>query len=180
MLWEKARVGWFERIALKHVYYHMWNRSQSMFDAWDRVLRAVALGWPWGMGWGGRWEGQDGEHMYTHSWLMWMYGKNHHNIIKQKQWHPTPVLLPGKSMDRGAWKAAVHGVSRSRTQLSDFTVFFHFHALEKEMATFQCSCLENSWDRGAWWAPAYGVAQSRTWLKRLSSSSSIACSLPKI
>ena len=29
-LWEKARVGWFERIALKHVYYHMWNRSPSL------------------------------------------------------------------------------------------------------------------------------------------------------
>ena len=50
-------------------------------------------------------------------------------------WHPTPVLLPGKSMDGGAWKAAVHGVARNRTQLSDFTFTFHFHALEKEMAT---------------------------------------------
>ena len=38
-------------------------------------------------------------------------------------------------MERGARWAAVHGVSRSRTQLSDFTLFFHFLALEKEMAT---------------------------------------------
>ena len=38
-------------------------------------------------------------------------------------------------MDGGAWKAAVHGVAKSRTQLSDFTFTFHFHALEKEMAT---------------------------------------------
>ena len=38
-------------------------------------------------------------------------------------------------MDRGAWWAAVHGVMKSRTQLSDFTFIFHFHALEKEMAT---------------------------------------------
>ena len=38
-------------------------------------------------------------------------------------------------MDGGAWWAAVLGVARSRTQLSDFTLFFHFHALEKEMAT---------------------------------------------
>ena len=38
-------------------------------------------------------------------------------------------------MDGGAWKAAVHGVAKSRTRLSDFTVTFHFHALEKEMAT---------------------------------------------
>ena len=38
-------------------------------------------------------------------------------------------------MDRGAWKAAVHGVAKGRTRLSDFTFTFHFHTLEKEMAT---------------------------------------------
>ena len=38
-------------------------------------------------------------------------------------------------MDREACRAAVHGVTRSRTRLSDFTLFFHFHALEKEIAT---------------------------------------------
>ena len=53
----------------------------------------------------------------------------------RRQWHPTPVLLPGKSHDGGAWWAAVHGVAKSRTRLSDFTFNFHFHALEKEMAT---------------------------------------------
>ena len=37
-------------------------------------------------------------------------------------------------MDRGAWQAAVHGVAKSQTQLSDFPFTFHFHALEKEMA----------------------------------------------
>ena len=38
-------------------------------------------------------------------------------------------------MDREAWRAAIHGVTKSWTQLSDFTFPFHFHALEKEMAT---------------------------------------------
>ena len=38
-------------------------------------------------------------------------------------------------MDRGAWKAAVHGVAEIRTRLSDFTFTFHFHSLEREMAT---------------------------------------------
>ena len=38
-------------------------------------------------------------------------------------------------MDGGVWKAAVHGVAKSRTRLSDFTSTFYFHALEKEMAT---------------------------------------------
>ena len=38
-------------------------------------------------------------------------------------------------MDGGTWKAAVHGVAEGLTQMSDFTFTFHFHALEKEMAT---------------------------------------------
>ena len=38
-------------------------------------------------------------------------------------------------IDREAWRAAVHGVAKSQTRLSDFTLTFHFHALEKEMAT---------------------------------------------
>ena len=103
--------------------------------------------------------------------------------LPSSQWHPTPVLLPGKShgrrslvgcspwgheesdtterlpihfslsrigeengnplqysclenpMDGGAWWAAVHGVAKGRTRLCDFTFTFHFHALEKKMAT---------------------------------------------
>ena len=38
-------------------------------------------------------------------------------------------------MDGGAWKAAFHGVAEGQTRLSNFTLTFHFHALEKEMAT---------------------------------------------
>ena len=49
--------------------------------------------------------------------------------------HPTPVLLPGKSHGRRSLEAAVHGVAEGRTQLSDFTFAFHFHTLEREMAT---------------------------------------------
>ena len=59
-----------------------------------------------------------------------------HSLVKAsggRQWHPTPVLLPGKSH---GWRslAAVHGVARSQTWLNDFTFTFHFQALEKEMA----------------------------------------------
>ena len=61
---------------------------------------------------------------------------------------------------------------RSQTRLSNFTFTFHFHALEKEMATHSSVLAWRiSKDRGAWWAAVYGVAQSRTRLKRLSSSS---------
>ena len=49
----------------------------------------------------------------------------------------TPLQYSGleNPMDGGAWQAAVHGVAKSRTRLSDFTFTFHSHALEKEMAT---------------------------------------------
>ena len=47
----------------------------------------------------------------------------------------TPVLMPGKSHGRRSWWAAVHGIAKSLTRLSDFTFTFHFHALEKDMAT---------------------------------------------
>ena len=53
----------------------------------------------------------------------------------RRQWQPTPILLPENPMNGGARKAAVHGVAKSWTQLSDFIFTFHFHALEKEMAT---------------------------------------------
>ena len=48
---------------------------------------------------------------------------------------PHSSALAWSPMDGGAWWAAVHGVTKSRTQLSDFTFTFHFHALEKEIAT---------------------------------------------
>ena len=70
-------------------------------------------------------------------------------------------------MDGGACWAAVHGVTKSWTQLSDFIFTFHFHALEKEMAT-HFSVL--AWRIPGTWAAINGIAQSRTRLKRLSSS----------
>ena len=48
--------------------------------------------------------------------------------------YPLQYSCLANPMDGGAWKAAVHGVAKSQTQLSDFTFTFHFHALEKEMA----------------------------------------------
>ena len=68
-------------------------------------------------------------------WRIWVSTYPQLAPTWRRQRQLTPVLLPGKSMDRGAWWAAVHGVEKSRTRLSDFTFTFHFHALEKEMAT---------------------------------------------
>ena len=53
----------------------------------------------------------------------------------RRQWHPTPVLLPGKSHGQRSLVGYSPWIAKSRTGLSDFTFTFHFHALEKEMAT---------------------------------------------
>ena len=55
--------------------------------------------------------------------------------VQRRRWHPLQYSCLENPVDRGAWWAAVHGVAKSQTQLSDFTLTFHFHALEKEMAT---------------------------------------------
>ena len=74
------------------------------------------------------------------------------------------------SVDRGAWWAAVHGVSQSRTWLKQ--LIMHACIGEGNGNPLQYSCLENARDREAWWVVVYGVAQSRTRLKQLCSSSS--------
>ena len=62
--------------------------------------------------------------------------KGKKRVLERRQWQPTSVLLPGKSHGRRSLvQAAVHGVAKSWRQLNDFTFTFHFHALEKEMAT---------------------------------------------
>ena len=74
-------------------------------------------------------------------------------------------------MGGGSWKGAVHGVAKSRIRLSDFTFTFHFHGLEKEMATHSSVLawrIPGTGEPGG--LPSYGVAQSRTRLKRLSTS----------
>ena len=91
----------------------------------------------------------------------------------RRQWHPTPVLLPGKSHGR----RSLVGCSPWGCKESDTSERLHFHFLlscigEGNGNPLQCSCLENPRDGGAWWAVIYGVTQSWTRLKWLSSSSS--------
>jgi len=74
-------------------------------------------------------------------------------------------------MDGGAWWAAVHGVAKSQTRLSDFTFTFSLSCIgEGNGNPLQCSCLENPRGRRAWWADVYRVTQSLTRLKGLSSN----------
>ena len=81
----------------------------------------------------------------------------------RRQWHPTPVLLPGKSH---GWRSLV-GCSPWGREKSDTTKQLHFHFSlscigEGNGNPLQCSCLEDPRDREAWWAVVCGVAQSRT------------------
>ena len=90
----------------------------------------------------------------------------------RRRWHPTPVLLPGKSHGQ----RSLVGCSPWGHEESDTTERLHFHVslscIGEDGNPLQCSCLENPRDGGACWAAVYGVTQSRTRLKRLSSSSS--------
>ena len=56
-------------------------------------------------------------------------------VIREGNGNPLQYSCLENPMDGGAWKAAVHGVTEGRPRPSDFTLTFHFHALEKEMAT---------------------------------------------
>ena len=96
-------------------------------------------------------------------------------VLQRRQWHPTPVLLPGKSHGR----RSLVGCSPWGYYESGTTERLHFHFSlscigEGNGNPLQCSCLENPRDGGAWWASVYGVAQSRTRLKWLSSSSRVS------
>ena len=84
-------------------------------------------------------------------------------VHRRRQWHPTPLLLPGKSHE---WRSLV-GCSPWGREESDMTERLHFDFSlscfgEGNGNPLQCSCLENPGDVGAWWAAVYGVAQSDT------------------
>ena len=96
-------------------------------------------------------------------------------VFQRRQWHPTPVLLPGKTH---GWRSLV-ACSPWGHYASDTTERLHFH-----FSLFTFMHWRRKWQatpvflpgefqgRGAWWAAVYGVSQSWTRLKRLSSSSS--------
>ena len=97
-------------------------------------------------------------------------------LSQRRKWHPTPVLLPGKSHGR---KSLV-GYSPWGRKESDTTErpYYHFSfscIREGNSNPLQCSCLENPRDGGAWWAVIYGVAQSRTRLNDFTFTFHFSC-----
>ena len=84
-----------------------------------------------------------------------MYSWKLGQLVGEGNGNPLQYPCLENPMDGGAWWAAAHGVAKSRTQLSNFTFTFHFHALEKEMATHSSTL--------AWkilWAEELGGLQS--------------------
>ena len=93
-------------------------------------------------------------------------------LTRRRQWHPTPVLLPGKSHGR----RSLVGFSPWGRKESDTTERLPFHFSLSCVGNgnpLQCSCLENSRDGRAWWAAIYGVAQSRTRLSDLAAAAAV-------
>ena len=108
-------MGWFKRIALKHVYYLGWNRSPAQVGCMRQALRPGARGRPRGSGWRGRWEGGSGWGTHVNPWLF------HFNIWqnslqkKKKKTMPCVTLPCGK---RQGWKVSPkRRLSRQRTHL---------------------------------------------------------------
>ena len=87
-LWEKARVGCFERTASKHVYYLGWNRSPAQVGCMRPALGPGALGRPRGIAWRGRWEGGSGWGTHVNPWLI------HFNVWQN------PLQLKKKERER--------------------------------------------------------------------------------
>ena len=86
----------------------------------------------------------------------------HSNSAGEGNGTPLQYSCLENPMDRGAWWAAVHGVSKSRAPLSNFTFTFHFHALEKEMATHSSILgLENPRDGEPDGLPSMGLHRVR-------------------
>ena len=91
----------------------------------------------------------------------------------RRKWHPTPVLLPGKSHGQRSLVGCSPWDHKELETTERLYFQFSLSCIGEGNGTpLQGSCLENPRDGGAWWAAVYGVTQSQTWLKRLSSSSS--------
>ena len=123
-LWEKARVGWSERTALKHVYYQVWNRLPVQVGCMRQVLRAGSLGFPLNFNQclGSHSEKAMAPHSSTLAWKIprteepgrlqsmgsrrvghyWPTSLSLFTFMHwRRKWQPTPVFLPGESQGWG-------------------------------------------------------------------------------
>ena len=91
---------------------------------------------------------------------LWYYKLSYYilaSLIGEGNGTPFQYSCLENPMDGGAWQAAVHGVTESRTRLSNFSLS---RIGEGNGNPLQCSCLENPRDGGAWWAAVYGAGRT--------------------
>ena len=160
-------------------YYSMrWNETRGASSITSPKASKQLLILPGGgregpSGWS-LWKVKQYEEVKTNSQVSYLAQKGPLESMKwRRQWHPTPVLLPGKSHGQ----RSLVGCRPWGHEELDTTEWLHFHFSlscigEGNGNPLQCSCLENPRDKGAWLAAIYGVTQSRTRLRQLSSSSS--------
>jgi len=149
-----------DSLLLSHWEYldNLWTNSDTLGEGYGNPLQCSCLENPKD---GGAWWAAVYGVAQSRTWL-----KQLSSSSRRRRWHPTPVLLPGKSH---GWRSLV-GCSPWGRKESDMTEWLHFHFSLSSIGEgngnpLQCSCLENPRDGGAWWAAVYGVAQSRTRLK---------------
>ena len=121
-LWEKAKVGCFERTASKHIYYLGWNRSPAQVGCMRQVLRPGALGRPRGIRWRGRWEGGSGCGIHVNPWLI------HVNVWQKRLQYCKVISLQlikinGKKRIKTLNDQADILLTRKRMHMSVFAIF---------------------------------------------------------
>ena len=134
-LWEKARVGCFERTTSKHVYYLGWNRSPAQAGCIRQVLRPGELGRPRGIGWRGRWEGGSGWGIHVKPWLI-------HVSVWQNPLKCCDVI--SLQLIKINEKKKKSGVSKLGNLMLD-DVRWNWHNNRNKMHN-KCNALESSWN----------------------------------
>ena len=139
-LWEKARVGCSERIALKQIYYQGWNRSPVQVGCMRQMLRAGALGRPRGMGWRGRWEGGLGWGPHVNPWLI------HVNVWQKPLQYRKVISL--QLIKRNGKKRIYSNIKWQSSKMQNQNYFCtNLIILHMVMHMFQCYSLNSSHPR---------------------------------
>ena len=136
---------------------------QSRFDAWDRVLRAGALGWPRGIGWGGRWEGASGWGTHVYPWLI------HVNVWqKPLQYYKVICLQLNKFLKKdrkGCWWSGhflPQCTQSAQSWWQGVSSHCKFQKPVKQSVQWWCRCL-------CWWLCQSLCAYNRLWKRSQSS-----------
>ena len=153
-LWEKARVGCFERTASKHVYYLGWNRSPPQVGCMRQVLRPGALGRPRRIRWRGRWEEGSGWGIHVTPWLI------HFNVWPKPLQYCKAISLQLIKINEKKKQVTLSPKLHSLCHSEDFLSWFNWSELgHKSKAKKMVPPLQNQSSQ----EPSLGVGYQNTW-----------------